>query len=233
MVLTDDPTARNPWLELPSAAPYVLSSDRPFVEAFNKHASEANQFDLGVPPEPFIGNRGAPLIVLGLNPGRTEWDSENYMTPERLDAVLANLGDDPERQVHYALTEAFAGAPVGRWWRRRVNQLVLAGPPLGHLARSMLAIEFHGYHSQSFEPIPITLPSQWFGFSLVEQAIARGATVVMTRGGRQWTVAVPALMAYERVVSLRSRQEAAISPKDCGDQGWEMILDALASAPGH
>jgi hypothetical protein len=100
------------------------------------------------------------------------------------------------------------------------------------LARSMLAIEFHGYHSQSFEPIPITLPSQWFGFSLVEQAIARGATVVM-RGGRQWTVAVPALMAYERVVRLRSPQEAAISPRNCGDQGWEMVLHALASKHGH
>ena len=85
----------------------------------------------------------------------------------------------------------------------------------------------------TISPIPITLPSQWFGFSLVEQAIARGATVVMTRGSRQWTVAVPALMAYERVVRLKSPQEAAISPRNCGDQGWETILDALSGEHGH
>ena len=232
MSLTDGRPLPNPWMELPSHVPYVLSSDRPFVEAFNKHADEAKRLDLSLLPEPFIGNRSAPLVVLGLNPGWSEQNSENYSTPARLHAILANLRDEPEGQVHYALTAEFASTPVGEWWRRCVRQLVLADQPLEHLVRSVLAVEFHGYHARSFELIPVTLPSQWFGFSLVEQAIARGATVVMTRGRRKWEVAVPELMSYTRVVRLRSPQAAAISPGNCGDRGWAMILGALGGEPG-
>ena len=77
MSLTDGRPLPNPWMELPSRAPYVLSSDRPFVEAFNKHADEAKRLDLDLLPEPFMGNRSAPLVVLGLNPGWSEQNSEN------------------------------------------------------------------------------------------------------------------------------------------------------------
>ena len=109
---------------------------------------------------------------------------------------------------------------MGEWWRRCVRQLVLAGQPLEHLARSVLSVEFHGYHSPSFAPIPITLPSQWFGFSLVEQAIARGATVVMTRGRREWEVAVPELMSY----TPRRRPEAPDAGRNQPRQLWEPRL---------
>jgi hypothetical protein len=219
-------------MELPSRAPYVLSSDRPFVEAFNKHADEAKRLDLDLLPEPFIGNRSAPLVVLGLNPGWSEQNSENDSTPARPHAILANLRDEPEGQVHYALTPEFASTPVGEWWRRCFRWIVLAGQPLEHLARSVLSVEFHGYHSRSFAPIPITLPSQWFGFSLVEQAIARGATVVMTRGRREWEVAVPELMSYTRVAGLRNPRAATISPGNYGNRDWAMILVALGCEPG-
>ena len=103
MGLTNGRPLPNPWMELPSRAPYVLSSDRPFVEAFNKHADEAKRLDLNLLPEPFIGNRSAPLVVLGLNPRWSEQNSENYSTPARPHAILANLRDEPEGQVHYAL----------------------------------------------------------------------------------------------------------------------------------
>jgi len=232
MSLTNGRPLPNPWMELPSRAPYVLSSDRPFVEAFNKHADEAKRLDLDLLPEPFIGNRSAPLVVLGLNPGWSEQNSENYSTPARPHAILANLRDEPEGQVHYALTPEFASTPVGEWWRRCFRWIVLAGQPLEHLARSVLSVEFHGYHSRSFASMPITLPSQWFGFSLVEQAITRGATVVMTRGRREWEVAVPELMSYTRVVGLRNRGPAAISRGNCGNRDWAMILVALGCEPG-
>jgi hypothetical protein len=233
MSLTDGRPLPNPWMELPSRAPYVLSSDRPFVEAFNKHADEAKRLDLSLLPEPFIGNRSAPLVVLGLNPGWSEQNSENYSTPARPHAILANLRDEPEGQVHYALTAEFASAPVGEWWRRSVHWLVLAGQPLEHLARSVLSVEFHGYHSRSFEPIPITLPSQWFGFSLVERAIARGAVIVLMRGRREWQIAVPALASYTRVVRLSNPRPSAISPSNCEDRDWAMILGALGGEPGR
>ena len=141
MSLTDGRPLPNPWMELPSRAPYVLSSDRPFVEAFNKHADEAKRLDLNLLPEPFIGNRSAPLVVLGLNPGWNEQNSENYSTPARPHAILANLRDEPEGQVHYALTPEFASTPVGEWWRRCVRQARACRPttrtlgPFGALGR--------------------------------------------------------------------------------------------------
>lgn len=92
----------------------------------------------------------------------------------------------------------------------------------------MLAIEFHGYFSRRFDLLPVTLPSQEFGFSLVSRAIERDAVIVITRGARWWRVAVPLLVDYPKVVLLRSWQTAAISPGNCSAEGWALLVRALA-----
>ena len=108
---------KNPWVHLAESPPYVLLDDRKYIDAFNRGEAERNPnpttgLDLSLLPEPFVGNRRAPLVVLNLNPGWSLRDPENYSTPERRDAVWANLrSDEPDVQIHYAFTEAFAGTP--------------------------------------------------------------------------------------------------------------------------
>ena len=223
---------KNPWVHLAESPPYVLLDDRKYIDAFNRGEAERNPnpttgLDLSLLPEPFVGNRRAPVVVLNLNPGWSLRDPENYSTPERRDAVWANLrSDEPDGQIHYAFTESFAGTPGGEYWRKCFRQLLDEGIKLEQLAGSVLSVEMHGYHSRSFAPIPMTLPSQRFAFHLVEQAIEREAVVVILRGMRQWGVVVPELRG--RVVEVNNPRSATISRGNIGsDADWSRITRAL------
>src|SRR5215204_4755778 len=70
---TQRTSVANPWLALPSTAPYVLPEDRLKVEAFNAKLPSTSPCRLDVKtviPEPFIGAvTSAPVVVLQLNPG--------------------------------------------------------------------------------------------------------------------------------------------------------------------
>jgi hypothetical protein len=117
--------------------------------------------------------------------------------------------------------------------RRKVGaQTTLASsrvrrPRPERLARKILSVEFHGYHSPQWRPIGFTLPSQHYSFWLVQQAMARGATVVIMRGQRDWEVSVPGLQDYERLVIPHSFRSPAISEGNCGRDGFERIVAAL------
>ncbi len=60
----------NPWLELPSTAPYLLESDRQQVETFNRTAKPNHRIYDDLLPEPYLGNPStASIVLLSLNPG--------------------------------------------------------------------------------------------------------------------------------------------------------------------
>ena len=101
---------------------------------------------------------------------------------------------------------------MGRWWRRCFGALIDRGHEPDELARKVLAVEFHGYRSLDRQPIPFTLPSQHFGFELLRSAMRRQATIVVTRGLRQWEVAIPELAQYGYLVRLKNARSATISP---------------------
>jgi hypothetical protein len=91
----------------------------------------------------------------------------------------------------------------------------------------VLSVEFHGYHAASWRPIPVTLPSQRFGFWLVENAMERGATIVRARGEKVWEVAIPRLHGYRRLVPTRSQRSAYVSRGNLGVDGFQKVLRAL------
>jgi hypothetical protein len=77
---------RNPWLELPHQAPYVLADDADAIERFNRTASARRQADrtwlhLELLPEPFLGDPAAPIVVLSLNPGYSPDDAAWHAGP--------------------------------------------------------------------------------------------------------------------------------------------------------
>jgi hypothetical protein len=73
------------------------------------------------------------------------------------------------------------------------------------------------------------LPSQRFGFDLVGAAVHRGATIVILRCARDWHMAIPELRSYPKVVRLHSQRNSALSPGNCGQQGFRRILAAVGS----
>jgi hypothetical protein len=223
-------TMRNPWGELPSEPPYVLAADRPHVEVFNAQLGDGDfRLELGMMPEPFMGNRDAPLLMLNRNPGAGPGDIDVHRADRRYVAALrANLGPNPDDHLMVALRSEFSHTPAGAWMRKNFRELLEWVPSPEVLARRMLSVEFHGYHSKSWRSIGVTLPSQSYGFWLVERAIARAATIVIARGRRDWEIAVPALHNYGRIVTLRSSQCSAVSERNCGAEGFGQIVAALS-----
>jgi hypothetical protein len=220
----------NPWRSLPAEAPFVLPGDELAIEAFNRRATEDHRVHLELLPEPFFGSQDAPVVVLGLNPGFDPRDEEAHRTPRFEQAMRRNLAHEHGPFPFYYLDPAVADTPGGAWWLRRLRQpIAVAG--LDVVASRILCVELFPYHSRRYGRVP-PLPSQGYGFHLVAQALRRNALVVAMRSWRLWVKAVPTLAGYPRLVRLRSPQNVAISPRNCGD-AWPLVTSALLAAePG-
>lgn len=224
---------RNPWTDLlASADGFVTEADQPYIEEWNKiHAGHREfQIDLSLPPEPFLGFHDAPLVVLSANPGRAEGDHEAYQRVGAADrlAEIVKEGGAPIRW----LDEDVADTPGGRYWRRCLSGHVKDGLGFAELAVRILNVEFHGYHSEKWAPLPVTLPSQCFGFWLVKQAMDRGAVIVVTRAYREWRMAVPGLESYTNRVLTNQVRRALIGPGNIPAEQLGLVSAALRGERG-
>ena len=96
------------------------------------------------------------------------------------------------------------------------------------LGKRLMCVDFIGYHSRRYPDLPVTLPSQQYGFDLVSQAMARGRVIVIGRGARLWKVAVPDLADYSLAFELTNPRAAYLSRKGLGRRGFEAVLSALS-----
>jgi hypothetical protein len=165
-------------------------------------------------------------VVLSANPGRAPGDAEAYRNLG-VAQRLTEIGTDGGTRFRW-LADDVAGTPGGRWWRRCLGGLRDDGYSFDELASCVMAVEFHGYHSERWSPLPVTLPSQWFGFRLVGQAMDRGAVIVVTRAVRQWLVAIPGLASYHGLVRTKSAQTASLGIGNLQQQGHTRVTEAIA-----
>lgn len=93
----------------------------------------------------------------------------------------------------------------------------------------VLLIEFHGYHSQKWKPLPAILPSQQYGFDLVSQAIDRGAVIVILRTEKPWKVAVPRLGSYARLAVAKVPLVSAVSRGNLQAPDFDMVCGVLGA----
>jgi hypothetical protein len=224
---------RNPWLDLPQQAPYVLADDAAAIERFNRataarRAADRTWLHLELLPEPFLGDPAAPVVLLSLNFGYSPDDAAWHANPTFAALSHANLEHGPSDYPFYLLDPAL-DAPGSRWWGRRLGLLVAAASRR-LVAGRVLCVEYFGYHSVGFGRERLRVPSQEHGFHLVRQALARDAVVVLTRSHRLWVDAVPELATYPRLFPLRSEQNTTVSRRNCPD-GFEEIVRALTTPP--
>lgn len=227
----------NPWLDLPERPPYVLSQDRPQVEAFNGRLRPADaeyRLDLRLIPAPFMGNPDAELVLLACNPGISPGDLEAHADPDFAGTLRANIQGHPESRAAVGLLDRFRSTPAGKYWRKTFKAVLQYVESADELATRVLIVEFYAYRSLSYRRMRKALPSQRFGFDLVGAAVRRGATIVILRGANDWHMAVQELRSYPNVVRLRNHRNSALSPGNCGQEGFRRILAAVggdASAP--
>ncbi len=220
----------NPWIDLPNSPPYVLPCDSRIIHEFNHPLgpNDPHRLHLDALPVPQQGFHGAPVVILGRNPGYSaEAVVEEEHDPERRALLLANLLDD-QGAPHPGMLPIFADAHGGKWWRdcfRGVTREL--GCSLESLAESVLAVEFHAYRSTSWTSLPVTPPSAWYSYQLVASSLERGAVVVVLRGLRDWQVAVPGLREHNRLIVSSNPRRSSISAKTCGDR-FPLIIEALS-----
>jgi hypothetical protein len=223
--------AANPWLEIGDRAPFVLPADAAPIERFNRTARSAHLIHLQAPPEPFVGNPTAGVVLLNLNP---RFDHAGIVVraslPRFVPLSLANLRHASHDCPFFLLHPDLDGDRGQAWWKLILGRLI-RDRGLERVARGVLVVELFPYRTEKFTRRLPSLASQAYGFDLVRLAVERDAIVVVMRGELQWLEAVPALReARLPPTTLRNRQRPFLSPGNLSDETYARILESLSAA---
>lgn len=194
-------------------SPFVLPSDEPQIDDFNRRYpnNTRRMLRLDIRPEPFIGDLEAPVVFLSLNPGYTPEDQQLHADPVGEALWRSNVLQQSIPYPFYMLDPRIGWASGARWWWRTFNRLISLAD-VGTVARGMLCVEFFPYHTVGDPGFPGVVPSQHYGFGLAEQAIDRGAIILISRACRAWRERVPRLNEYDNAYDTRNPQQAIIGP---------------------
>lgn len=220
----------NPWTRPLCEPPYVLPEDRAVVDRWNASldAGDPKRIELHVLPEPFLGYHDAPVLVLMANPGSVPADrriDRGWLTEANQRSLAAPCGTPM-----YCLDDRAATFPGGQWWREATRGLLAPGRTFADLARKILVVQYHGYHSA--RPSPLwELPSQDFAVSLVTRAMSRDAAIIIGTASPFWRSHVPGLSSYRSLVAKNSPQTRSLSPGNLGI-GYQTVAAALDRQAG-
>ena len=200
----------NPWSQLPKRFPYVLPADAAAVEQFNKGAGPNHFLHTEKRPEPYIGDPTAPVVLLNLNGGYREDDDQFTVHPVARTLQLGNLRHAPADYPFYHLDPRIKAFGGWKWWTDHLDALICrVGVKV--VANRVFCVEFFPYSSRKYRSMRGILDSQRYGFHLVEQAIDRGALIVLLRSRREWCENVQGLASYDRLYECTSPQNSTIS----------------------
>jgi hypothetical protein len=216
--------SNNPWQELPTKPPFVVPSDLLAVTVFNKHANQRAKIHTNLMPEPFVGQRNAPVVVLLLNPGYADAEEHVHRQKDFRAALRANFTNPSD---HFFIKRE-ADEPGAKYFTRATRNLIREfGRDV--VSKNILTIEYFPYHSVGFAHANLRLPSQQFSFDLVRDAIDRQAVIILARGKQMWLGAVPELAAHRRLYFGNPRI-MSLSAGNLGDQAYCDIKRALQSS---
>ena len=215
---------QNPWLDLPSHAPYVLVGDKFSIDR-HRHANNELRFD--TLPEPYVGGlNNAEVIFLALNPGFRDSDITINMThPEFAETNRLNQSD-PYGSNFYYFDGRFEETGGYWWWKKQLNLLLNAGVTEQDVRDKVMLIEYLPYHSETAGKISnLIVPSQQFTFELVRVAIRRNKLIIMMRSEKLWLKAVPELEG--NYIMPHNKRNVIISPGNMGQENFDTILQKL------
>jgi hypothetical protein len=219
----------NPWLGLdPDCPPYILETDRSYIERHNAKARPEHRLMLNSIPEPFIGDpKTARLVLLSLNPGHCAADEPDHRRPAIKNATFQNLRQERQEYPFYAFNPAFRGTGVEVYWRKYTRALQLeAGLNDATFAKRLLVIEWFPYHSEKCNlGTRYVCRSQLFSFELAkEMARKEGVQVIGMRSREHWMQVHPSFAA---IPFLANKQSPWLTRANMGEQVFNRVLDSL------
>jgi len=219
---------KNPWLNLPQRAPFILYEDEKIIQNFNKKYDGTDyQIITNMYPEPFIGSLNANVILLNLNPGfGGKQDLEAHNKKDKFtETIKDNLSHSLKDNPFYFLDPQFAETPGYAWWTKKLKSLIIeVGQDV--VAKNLLCIELFPYHSSKYRSTA-QLPSQEYTKFLVKSAINRNAIIIGMRAIRKWLDLLPELQRYQSFYKLNNPQNVSVSRNNC-PEGFDKIINKLS-----
>jgi hypothetical protein len=173
---------KNPWIRLPTNAPFVLPEDAPLIERRNRGAPEETRIETDLIPEPFLGNPDAPILLLNLNPGYDPREVPLHTSePTFIALSRANLSHEVTQYPFYLLDPSVDRSLGHQWWLRKLASLIESAGAQA-LAESLFCAEYFPYHSRRYRHSPTLLPSQFYTFELARRSAAKAKAIVLMRG---------------------------------------------------
>lgn len=229
---------QNPWINLPTVKPYLLSIDRDWEQEYSrilekragKYTPEKKrdflakyELHLEEIPIPYYGNPNqATVAILQANPGHDPKEQSNPLVDEYIEYNRKNLLHQNSiplysMQPHFRSWQYKDGTPGECWYWKRTRELREIGR-WEDVAQKLVYLELFPYRSISlFYPKQLP-PSQEYTFSLLRNMIKRGVWIIATRMKSKWIEHVPELSDYERLLSLHSSQNVTLSKKNITDK---------------
>ena len=134
---------------------------------------------------------------------------------------------DPVEYPNYFLDPKTEGRGV-KWWTRALRHLIhRCGRQ--KVAQHVAALQYMPYRAREFSHSRLRLPSQQFTFQALRAAIRRKAVVLVCRGKKPWTTAVPALARYRRAFDTTNPRQVVIS-SGCYGRGFSAAVRAIEKA---
>ena len=223
----------NPWIYLPSDAPYWLPLDNPFLNDYNilYPTRIDNQIVHDIIPEPFVGNlnpqSGKPIILLNLNAGYNVPEAHNpaMNNPHFRSASIDNLNHS---YPGFFLLD-FPNYPGYLWWNRKLNQLINA-TSFDRVRDGIFCLEWFGYSSKRFDAnfwAANQIPSQEYAFCLLKYFISQDYLIIIMRSRNKWVTSVPILNGYHNLIELKNPQNPSISPGNMTPAQWQQVINAI------
>jgi hypothetical protein len=226
-------TTENPWQNMPTKPPYVLKVDCDGVKSFNNGVDDNCKLHTERLPEPFIGKREAPVVLLNINPKYIQEDKTNQTTGDFAKLCRANWNHETAQTAKfpfYYLDPRLKGHRGSRWWNKKLRDLI---KKVGEttLAQQIFAIEFCAYPSEKCYQWP-ELAGDKYRNHLVELAIKQDATIIIMQGATRWHEAIPKLKSHKKTFELRNPQNSSIKAanlcRPADEKDFETITKVLS-----
>lgn len=225
----------------------VLKGDEECVSDYNRKV----KLQLDHFPEPYVGNSGANVYILGGNPGYDERDSrllENPQVREAFGKIIKNsyqhknatfywLDQTIEKEIHEIVKKEFGNTTDNfsgfKWWKNRTNELRTElnkgfNNGIFELKNRIFYIDYHPYHSLHLNTeLMKNLPSNQYVNALICQAINDNKLIIIMRAYNAWIERIPKLKGYGNIIRLKSAQCSYLTPKNMLINEWSELLRML------
>ena len=196
----------NPWLQLNDQASFVLPRDAGAVE---KLLSKGKKIHTELPPEPYSGNKDAPLVLLWKRPSFNPRDREYMLENEEFSEAMRKTRNHEEQEYpFYHLDNTYPKNPGFILWSHLLEEVIRA-KGYKSCADSILLLQYFPYKSN--ESIDMVVYSQAYSVHLLKEAMGRKASIVVMSGKNNWKKIVRGLEQYENIFYCKNVRDPTIS----------------------